>query len=282
MLYDVNFIIGLLVTLVLVTIVAFYFSQRIEDQNEKISAVSVVVQAIAGELNDLKRNQFVSVPLMTPIAVEDPLVEERLVNDPLVDETIELTQFSNITLIDVSDDEDDQSTHTKSIHIGGSIYGGDAIKLKESIDLDTESEESESEESETDSESESSDSESDDDVDDLELDETHLEFEMDPVEEDVGVATFDPLSIKMEEEEEDICSTINILEELDDLEDDNKSLALDDNIFKTIHISLEEEPIDYKKMSLQKLRSVAVEKQLCQDASKLKKNELFKLLQVEP
>ena len=54
--------------------------------------------------------------------------------------------------------------------------------------------------------------------------------------------------------------------------------------FKTININLEEtEPdlLDFKKQSLQKLRSIVSEKGLASDTSKLKKNELLKLLGIE-
>ena len=52
---------------------------------------------------------------------------------------------------------------------------------------------------------------------------------------------------------------------------------------KSINISNLEEVktsnnIDYKKFTLSKLRSTVVEKGLVQDSSKLKKNELLKLL----
>jgi hypothetical protein len=53
---------------------------------------------------------------------------------------------------------------------------------------------------------------------------------------------------------------------------------------KTININLEEtkhESTDYKKMSLSKLRSIVTEKGLTPDATKLKKNELLKLLGIE-
>jgi hypothetical protein len=53
---------------------------------------------------------------------------------------------------------------------------------------------------------------------------------------------------------------------------------------KTININLEDSNtsnIDYKKLSLPKLRSVVTEKGLATDTSKLKKNELLKLLEVE-
>ena len=48
------------------------------------------------------------------------------------------------------------------------------------------------------------------------------------------------------------------------------------------HIDLEhEEPVDYKKASIQKLKNLVLEKGLAADASKLKKQELLKLLGIE-
>ena len=95
-------------------------------------------------------------------------------------------------------------------------------------------------------------------------------------------------------------------QEADEL-DDSSSSSSDENVFdtelveeeptlesevvesvsgmKTISIDLEdnesEESVDYKKLSLQKLKSVVVEKGLVVDASKLKKPELLKLLGIE-
>jgi hypothetical protein len=54
---------------------------------------------------------------------------------------------------------------------------------------------------------------------------------------------------------------------------------------KTINISLEEptllEPVDYKKLPLPKLRTIVAERGLADDAAKMKKNELLKLLLVD-
>jgi hypothetical protein len=63
----------------------------------------------------------------------------------------------------------------------------------------------------------------------------------------------------------------------------------DDNLlttdFKTININLEDsannESLDYKKLSLPKLRSIVTDKGLSADSSKLKKQDLLKLLGVE-
>ena len=48
----------------------------------------------------------------------------------------------------------------------------------------------------------------------------------------------------------------------------------DASLFKSIHV----EEIDYKKMPLQKLRDLALQKGLTNDASKLKKNDIIKLI----
>ena len=60
----------------------------------------------------------------------------------------------------------------------------------------------------------------------------------------------------------------------------NENNSNNDMETKQIHISAEDfGNIDYKKMSLNKLREIVVEKGLVQESSKLKKNELLKLLE---
>jgi len=53
---------------------------------------------------------------------------------------------------------------------------------------------------------------------------------------------------------------------------------------KTININLDEihaDSVDYKKLPLPKLRSIVTDKGLAEDASKLKKQELLKLLEID-
>ena len=110
------------------------------------------------------------------------------------------------------------------------------------------------------------------------------------------------LKLNISEDNDDNSESGDNLEEMDDLSaasledlDDSSTSSVsikeekNDNIksmdFKSINITLEEtkpeQPLDYKKLSLPKLRSVVSEKGLASDSSKLKKNELFKLLGVE-
>ena len=98
-----------------------------------------------------------------------------------------------------------------------------------------------------------------------------------------------------EEQEEDLEEEEGLEEELEleateDLEDfddiDEKSDEyVNENPFsatdlKTINIHLDES-LDYKKLPLPKLRTIVSEKGLATDTTKLKKNELLKLLEIE-
>jgi hypothetical protein len=64
----------------------------------------------------------------------------------------------------------------------------------------------------------------------------------------------------------------------------NEESTIKSSDFKSINVNLEEpskESIDYKKLPLPKLRSIVSEKGLATDTSKMKKQELFKLLESE-
>lgn len=78
----------------------------------------------------------------------------------------------------------------------------------------------------------------------------------------------------------------NVNENKNDIDNDNDEIDISKLNLKSINISSLEEVkhsdnIDYKKFTLSKLRSTVVEKGLVIDSSKLKKNELLKLLGAE-
>ena len=85
------------------------------------------------------------------------------------------------------------------------------------------------------------------------------------------------LNVSSDLSDDSSTSSVSIKEEKND---NIKSMDL-----KSINITLEEtkpeQPLDYRKMALPKLRSIVAEKGLSSDSSKLKKNELLKLLGVE-
>ena len=99
-----------------------------------------------------------------------------------------------------------------------------------------------------------------------------LEF----IDEDDDNLSLGSVSVSSNEEE-------NIHDEIENINDEIDISKLN---LKSINISSLEEvknsdSIDYKKFTLSKLRSIVVEKELVLDSSKLKKNELLKLLGAE-
>jgi hypothetical protein len=90
------------------------------------------------------------------------------------------------------------------------------------------------------------------------------------------------MSFESEEIEHTNTNDLN-LSNLEDLDVSLKSIAIDMDISNTCdsNISVNKEKDDYKKLSLNKLRELVCEKGLVVDASKLKKNELLKMLGAE-
>ena len=103
------------------------------------------------------------------------------------------------------------------------------------------------------------------DLDSIEVTNSDVIFDL--VNEDFGND-----NLKNEEKEQKILLSADVLE----INENNAEL-------KTVNINLEEniENHDYKKFSINKLRNIVVEKGLSTDASKLKKNEMLKLLGAE-
>jgi len=108
------------------------------------------------------------------------------------------------------------------------------------------------------------------DLDSIEVTNSDVIFDL--VNEDFGND-----NLKNEEKEQKILLSADVLEI-----NENKLNEINAEL-KTININLEEniENHDYKKFSINKLRNIVVEKGLSTDASKLKKNEILKLLGAE-
>ena len=173
--------------------------------------------------------------------------------------------INDINLISVSDCDSDGSDSDSSDSDSGSDSDGDSDS---GSDTDTELD---------------SDSGSDDEREEMEIKTVKLNIN--------SIDDIHDCEIKMD----DINSldNIEVIEDIDVIEVLNISEIIgsisgaqsEDITVKTISVSLESDPdksnsLDYKKMSLDKLRAIVKEKKLCADSSKLKKNELFKLLQV--
>ena len=277
-----TFLMFLGIMVLVVALLVVYFESKFRDQNHKISSMLSLVSSLAEELNGTKMViQHLSMRggqqqnEQPEFKVYDSYT--NLSNSPILEENL-IKNTNNIKLIQVSDDEnsDSESESSESVHSSDS----------ESSELD-----------------ENTDKESIQDLDEnsvIEIGEHNnndikiLKLNISGQKDDESVNSEDAQNLDFDDLDElenlsDSSDSVSIKDELNEMEEVTEiNDTKDDNIksmnLKSIHINLEEtksESMDYKKMALPKLRSVVTEKGLSNDASKLKKNELLKLLGIE-
>ena len=260
-LFSPTFLMFLGILVLVVALLVVYFESKMRDQNHKIASMLSLVSTLAEDMNGVKMglNQLAVTRMgeSFPQNFEQPLENSRV---PYKQET---------KLIEVSDGEDD----------------------------DDDDEEEEEEEDDYDDDCEDIDGDDIDSEDDESKHDVVKVLKM-----NITADDFENLSENNKLELDD-------LDDLDELDDElsevqslsSKSSKLSDKLeetvygktfqeplnssdLKTISINLEEphpDSLDYKKLSLPKLRSIVSDKGLASDASKLKKNELLKLLGAE-
>ena len=254
-LFNPTFLMFLGILVLVVALMVVYFESKMRDQNHKIASMLSLVSTLAEDMNGVKMglNQLAVTRMggSFPQNFEQPLEKSRV---PFNQET---------KLIEVSDGEDDDDDDDDDID----------------EDDDNESDDNESDEEsnhdvvkvfkiDMNSQNQYEDSLS---GNNLELDD--LDEELDELDDELSeVQSLSSKSSKLS----------NKLEETVYGETLQEPLNISD--LKTISINLEDphpDSLDYKKLSLPKLRSIVSEKGLVSDASKLKKNELLKLLGAE-
>ena len=258
-LFNPTFLMFLGILVLVVALMVVYFESKMRDQNHKIASMLSLVSTLAEDMNGVKMglNQLAVTRMggSFPQNFEQPLEKSRV---PFNQET---------KLIEVSDGEDDDDDDDD--------YDDD---IDEEIDIDEDDDNESDEESNHDvvkvfkidmnSQNQYEDSLS---GNNLELDD--LDEELDELDDELSeVQSLSSKSSKLS----------NKLEETVYGETLQEPLNISD--LKTISINLEDphpDSLDYKKLSLPKLRSIVSEKGLATDASKLKKNELLKLLGAE-
>lgn len=257
-LFNPTFLMFLGILVLVVAVMVVYFESKMRDQNHKIASMLSLVSTLAEDMNGVKMglNQLAVTRMggSFPQNFEQPLENSRV---PFNQET---------KLIEVSDGEDDGDDDD---------YDDSDDDIDEEIDTDEEEDDEESHHDvvkvfkiDMNSQNQYEDSLS---GNNLELDD--LDEELDELDDELSeVQSLSSKSSKLS----------NKLEETVYGETLHEPLNISD--LKTISINLEDphpDSLDYKKLSLPKLRSIVSEKGLATDASKLKKNELLKLLGVE-
>jgi|688.fasta_scaffold144079_3 hypothetical protein len=259
--FNPSFFMFLGILVLVAALLVVYFESKMREQNHKMASMLNLVTCMAEEMNAIK------------VHLNSQPIIGGTQNNPSSLETNNV-HIIKTDLIPVSDDDDDDSDNDSENSIednetdSGSDSGSESNSedIKEVIEIGGE-------------------------VNDIKVLKLNLSITNNTNNtnniNDIDENNFDDLD---ELCGEDICisdDSISISSEDDDIEQKN-----DDEIdisklnLKSINISnLEEikssDIIDYKKLTLSKLRSIVIEKELVADSSKLKKNELLKLLGVE-
>jgi hypothetical protein len=290
--FNSTFLIFLGILLLVVALLFLYFENKFREQNHKISSMFSLVSSITEELNNVRfgLNHISMIGAgMQPTQFSTKHLEE--------------TPNDLILVSDDEDDEDDDDDEDEDDE--------DEDEDDDDDDHDEDDVEDNSGDNEVNEEEEERDSDSDNDTDNIneyKLDDI-ISNELEEVENTPYVSNNDIKILKLNlgsdlnnyTNENDIQEIEDGEVDLDDIivyhnnndynnDDENNNNNTNDNYesysdFKTININLEEhkntEIIDYKKLPLNKLRNTVQEKGLATDASKLKKNEMLKLLGIE-
>ena len=274
-LFNPTFFMFLGILILVVALVVVYFESKSREQNHKIASMLSLVSTLAEDMNGVKMglhhlsvNRVGGANLPRFPQQAQPSLEES---------NMQLFQNNDDNLIPVSDDES----------MDDSI--GDSDDSDDSDDEDSDDDEEEDDDNNKTNikiltlnmTTQSAEEDDFEDIDDLE--------DLGGIDEDMEHLT----DTNSQSSKESQSSKKNVLEMLsmraaenstsvEQLDGSHINISATD--LKTININLDEihaDSVDYKKLPLPKLRSIVTDKGLAEDASKLKKQELLKLLEID-
>jgi hypothetical protein len=239
-LFSSSFLSSIAIFILIGGIILAYISYKLSEQDHKLNSMIGLISTMAEELHFF-RSKLNNLP------------KNNINEFNNTDKIIQLSNFEdNNDLIDVSDNDEEDEEDLEE----------DEDDLEEDDDEEQDDEEDDLEE------------EQDDDIED-ELDVINLSLENENL--DNGeIEDLDSNELKL-------TKTIHlenplVEQELMNLNDKHEELLGDDLTFLKNISDEDDSKTDYKKMSVNKLRDIVVIKGLSQDSSRLKKNELLKLL----
>jgi len=258
--FTTPFLICLGISILLIGLLGMYFTQKTAEQNHKISSMFELVSTMAQELNFIRSNLLVSPQFRQQVS---SVVQPSIVNQNVTKEN----------LIPVSDDDDDEDNNDSDSDSDSDDASDDASdensdnELEETSKIKSISLEPANDVLQTLEilEEDGSDDDDDDDNDDESV-ETY--DDANDVAEDHGNEN---VKVKESDDNLEVFSNLNF-EKFANEEDTNiqvKKLAVSDLD--------QHKAVDYKKLSLAKLREIALEKGGI-EASKMKKADLLNLL----
>ena len=270
-LFNPSYLLLLGIVILSVALLYLYFENKTREQNHKISSMLSLVSSLAEEMNANRANTTNSrqpppvVFYPKKLTVSDDEDEDDDDDEDEEDEDDDEVETLNDedVVSDVVSDDDDNSDSDNSDDINSDLYTDDTVHLIEIGDnsnikilkLNTMNMNTSNQQTEFDIDNIDNIEEGSDDLSVLDNDDNDDDDDDDDDDD--------------EEHEDKSDSNINTLA--------NPIINLD---LKSIDISnLESPTVEYKKLSVAKLRSIAQEKGLIDDASKLKKPELIELLE---
>ena len=257
-LFNPTFLMFLGIFVLVILLIVVYFESKMREQNHKIASMLSLVSSLAEELNGVKFGlNHLSMRGGTSCFPEKHLAQN-------------VFSSSENKLIEVSDDEseeDDSDDELEELHDESDMEDSDEEntvftlieKIQNEYDNDNDIDMSVKVFKVGDDEEE---------MVDLDMEEFDDNISLSSKNSTPSIKHLNEIFASPQFENEENIGDINAISQED---------------LKTIHIHLEEqqEVLDYKKLSLNKLRSVVSEKGLSLEANKLKKNELLKLLGIE-
>ena len=244
--FSTSFLFSVAIIIIAVGGLFAYFNYRLSEHNHKMQAMMGLVSTMAEEMQYF-RSKIHSNPMTTNNTDTTHIVSNFLGGSNTEDDLIEVSD-SEIE----EDDEEAESLEDDELD----------DDLEEDLDDDLDDDLSEAESLEEDLE---------------DLDEDLEETDKKIITIDIDLGASNEMTFDSEEIEDTNMNDLN-LSNLEDLDVSLKSIAIDMDIS---NISINKEKDDYKKIPLNKLRDLVCEKGLAKDASKLKKNDLLKLLGAE-
>ena len=269
--FNPSFFMCLGILVLLTALIVVYFESKMREQNHKIASMLSLVSSLAEEQNNLRMEVFRMVTTGQTNSVNNFHVDSFPVNNfTSKNENTDLINVSDVEDDSDDSDDDDESNDDES---NDSNDSDDDLEENEVIEL------------------------GDNDIKVLKININNKEIDNDN---DFNIEEIDNLEELGENTDDD--DDDDDLDESSSSDDDFKEENIVSNNleepetpkidlnaidFKQISISglenhlNDNETMDYKKLSLNKLKSVVVEKGLTKDSSKLKKNELLNLLGVK-
>ena len=250
-LFSTSFLFSISIIVLLIGLVLVYVSYRMGEQDHKLNSMIGLVSTMAEE-SQFFRNKLnvLQQQISVPTNIEYPSQIMR-----------------HDDLIHVSDEEEEDEEDIDEEDID-----------EEDIDEDSEEDNDDSEEDNDDSDDEQPNHKINFSNEDIELNKDVEELSQNEIK-----------TVHLEEPIEFNIDDINLSnEDINEIDNGNGNDNKDNNdnmlFLKTISLDnlgelADVNKQDYKKMSLNKLREVIINKGLVQDASKLKKNEILKLLE---